>query len=738
MFELGDLTVRYPRHDAAGDGGARTAIGAEAAIGLEIFPTELADHLAPPRDRLPGDAARHHPDTGPARHIEPLAAVARAGDPVPEPFAGVRTLRRTATTAALRLRAQRATTTDTGTETTTDTGTEIVTELSDGQGLLVVHRLTHRPGDPFIRIRTRAANEGDRPFALDLISSFTLGGITPFAADDAPGRLVVHRIRSAWSAEARLVSATAEQLHLERPWVNIGTVAERFGAPGSMPAAGWMPWLAVEDTEAGVVWGVQLAAGGPWQLELLRSRDGLAIGGGPADHDFGHWRRTLSPGESYEAPEAVVTAVHGDLDALCARLTRAWAGHPRPGPERTSSLPAMFNEYATTWGNPTHDRILALADRLQSSGVRYFVIDCGWFSEPGEDWGRSHGDWTPSAERFPHGLAETARQLRERGFVPGLWWEPETTGELSRAYKDASRHIAYDGVPVHVSARRFLDLRRPEVAEPLLDRMTALLSEGGFGYLKIDYNAHLGPGDDGEGLRELTAASRGFIARLSARLPDLVIENCAGGGHRIDPAYAALTAVSSGSDAFEAREAPAIAAGLQRVLLPRQSLVWATVRADDSDAALVYKLAAGFLGRICLSGDPDRLDERQWALVREALDLYGRAAPLIDDGTTRQGGTRGAALRNAVGWQSVVRLSPDGRRALVVLHAFADPDESLSVTLPDEGVKAGVGSGADRGAAWTLDAWLLADGTGALSLAGDRLRWQRPPEWSGAVALLSR
>ncbi|MES4901670.1 MULTISPECIES: glycoside hydrolase family 36 protein [unclassified Streptomyces] len=718
MYELGDLTVRYPRQGAAGDGGAG------AVVGLEIFPTALADRLAPPRDRLQEDAARHHPDTGPARHIEPLAAVARAGDPVPEPFAGVRTLRRTATTAALRLRAQRHA------EAVAEAATEIVTELSDGRGLLVAHRLTHRPGDPFVRIRTSATNEGDRPFALDLISSFTLGGITPFAADDAPGRLLVHRVRSAWSAEARLVSDTVEQLHLERPWVNIGTVAERFGAPGSMPAAGWMPWLAVEDTEAQVVWGVQLAAGGPWQLELLRSRDGLAIGGGPADHDFGHWRRTLAPGESYEAPEAVITAVHGDLDALCDRLTRAWADHPRPGPERTSPLPAMFNEYATTWGNPTHDRILALADRLQGSGVRYFVIDCGWFSEPGEDWGRSHGDWTPSAERFPHGLAETARQLRERGFVPGLWWEPETTGELSRAYEDASRHIAYDGVPAHVSARRFLDLRRPEVAEPLLDRMTALLSEGGFGYLKIDYNAHLGPGDDGEGLRRLTAASRDFIARLSARLPDLVIENCAGGGHRIDPAYAGLTAVSSGSDAFEAREAPAIAAGLQRVLLPRQSLVWATVRADDSHTALVYKLAAGFLGRICLSGDPDRLDQRRWALVREALDLYGQAAPLIDDGTTRQGGTRGAALRNAGGWQSVVRLSPDGRRALVVLHAFADPDESLSVRLPDEESAGGGG--------WTLDASLLADGTGALSLAGDRLRWQRPPAWSGAVALLSR
>ncbi|MDW6063054.1 hypothetical protein SAZ11_39885 [Streptomyces sp. FXJ1.4098] len=161
MFELGDLTVRYPRHDAAGDGDAGAAVEAGAVIGLEIFPTALADRLAPPRDRLPEDAARHHPDTGPARHIEPLAAVARAGDPVPEPFAGVRTLRRTATTAALRLRAQRHTEAvteaaaqaateiagQTVTESAASPATEIVTELSDGQGLLVVHRLTHRPGD---------------------------------------------------------------------------------------------------------------------------------------------------------------------------------------------------------------------------------------------------------------------------------------------------------------------------------------------------------------------------------------------------------------------------------------------------------------------------------------------------------------------------------------------------------------------------------------------------------------
>ncbi|WP_405730864.1 alpha-galactosidase [Streptomyces sp. NBC_01537] len=692
MRTWGDITLRFP-----------TADPSTGAPGLELLPTAFAHRAQPPRSRIDEPAARHHPDTGPARSVEPLASAARAGDPLHEPFAGARTLRRSATESALRLRSQQ-----------TDDDNAVTTELATGDGLALVHRITRHDG--FVRIRTTAVNEGDQPLTLDLLTSFTLTGITPFAADDAPapGRLVVHRIRSAWSAEARPVSDPVERLGLERPYVNIGTVAERFGCAGSMPAAGWMPFVAVEDTEAGVIWGAQLAAGGPWQLELIRGRDGLAISGGPADRDLGGGRIVLGPGESYEAPEAVVSVVQGGLDELCARLTAAQSGHPRPGLER--GLPIQFNEYATTWGNPTHDRVLALADRLQGTGVRYFTVDCGWFSDPGSNWWSSHGDWEPSTVRFPGGLAATARALRERGFVPGLWWEPETTGELSKAYADPEPHVHRDGAPVHVSARRFLDLRRPEVTEPLLDRMAAVLKD--FGYLKIDYNANLVA--EGAVVREVTAASQDFIRALSARLPHLVIENCSGGGHRISPAYAALTAVSSGSDAFEAREAPVIAANLQRVLLPRQSLVWATVRAEDTESDLVYKLAAGFLGRLCLSGDPDLLDEAGWQRVTEALTLYQRAAPVIDAGISHHSGTRPAdAMRNPTGWQSVLRVSADGTQALAVLHAFADPGGSPTVDLPP--------------GHWTVSGALGSP----LSVAGTRLRWQSPQPWSGAVALLS-
>ncbi|MFJ4845023.1 MULTISPECIES: alpha-galactosidase [unclassified Streptomyces] len=673
MYAWGDLTVRCPA-----DRGVRA---------LELLPTALAARAA----------------TGDGRAAEPLATAARAGDMATEPHVAARTLRRGTTAAAVRERAHEA------------ADDAVTTELATDDGLVLHHRIVR--GDRFVRVRTSAVNEGDRPQTLEMLSSFTLGGLTAFAAEDAEapeteGRYVVHRLRCARGAEARLVSEPVERLGLEGPRDgDAGTVAERFGATGLLPVAGWLPFLAVEDTVAGVLWGVQLAASGPWQLEVLRSGAGLAIGGGPADAAFGGWRRTLPPGGRLDAPEAVLSVVRGGLDELCHRLTSAQSGHPRPGAE--TSLPVGF-----VVDDPGHDRALALADRLAGTPVRTVTLGPGWYGDPGTDADRTHGDWEPSAARFPDGLAATARALRERGFVPGLWWAPETTGELSKRHATEDGHVAGEDGPAAAAGRRLLDLRRPDVAEPLLDRMTAVLRD--FGHVSVDCGAD--PALDGETARQLGDAAVSFLTALAARLPDLVIENRAG-GHRVTPAYTAVTALSCGAGAVDAREVPVVAANLHRVLLPRQSVVPVELAAEDDDRTLVSRLAAGFLGRMCLTGDPARLDAGRWALVRRALALYERAAPVIADGISRHGGTRAAdAAGNATGSQSVLRVSPDGLRALAVLHTFGDPGDSAGLVLP-EGL-------------WTVDAALTPFGA-PLSLAGARLRWHHPGPWAGAVALLS-
>ena len=98
---------------------------------------------------------------------------------------------------------------------------------------------------------------------------------------------------------------------------------------------------------------------------------------------------------------------------------------------------------------------------------------------------------------------------------------------------------------------------------------------------------------------------------------------------------------------------------------------------------LAYSLAAGFLGRLCLSGEVDQLSDQQWALVQEAIRFYDCIAPIIKRGRSRLHQSIGAAWRHPQGAQVVVRVADSGDHALVVTHTFAAPlPPEITVPLP--------------------------------------------------------
>jgi len=223
----------------------------------------------------------------------------------------------------------------------------------------------------------------------------------------------------------------------------------------------------------------------------------------------------------------------------------------------------------------------------------------------------------------------------------------------------------------------------------MTQKVIDLLEESGFGYLKVDYNETIGLGCEnggaeslGEGLRLQTLGAYRFFEKIRKRLPDLVIENCSSGGHRLEPSMLGLTAMSSFSDAHELVEIPIIAANLHRLMLPRQNQIWAVLHQADSDRRLIYSLAATFLGRMCLSGEIDRLSEDQMQIVRTAQQIYVQVAPIIKNGTSRRFGTTGESWRHPEGWQGVVRVHDNGRFALVVFHVFGNPSTGIQVPLP--------------------------------------------------------
>jgi alpha-galactosidase len=706
-FNVASTTVRYVQ-DAASN-----------RVGLEMFPTSLAGRLVPRRadlhgqpeiDAIPGAAAPT------AENVDSLFHLKIVGDPYPGAFAQGRTMRNSASIDALQFDRQDV------------RDTNVVTRFA-GRECRLEHRLSWHANENAVEITTVFFNDSSHPVTLEMLTSFSLGGITPFDSADASNRLRVHRFRSVWSAEGRLTTETIEQLHLERSWSGSGIFSERFGQIGSMPVRGWFPFVAVEDMQAGVLWGAQLAWAGSWQMEIFRQDDDVCISGGLADREFGHWTTTIAPGQSISTPPATLACVHGDLNDLCCALTSVQhrAADKQPTVER--DLPIVFNEWCTTWGDPSHEKILKIAKRLQGSPVKYLVIDAGWYKSGQGSWDNSHGDWVPSKSLFPDGLAATAAAVKAHGLIPGLWFEMETVGEASMAFALVDHLLQRDGLPITVRSRRFWNLNDPFAVDYLADRLIGLLERCGFGYLKVDYNETIGIGcagaeSLGAGLARQVEGIYRFFDLIRRRMPELVIESCSSGGHRLEPSMIGQTAMSSFSDAHELKEIPIIAANLHQLMLPRQSQIWAVLHRADDDHRLIYSLAATFLGRMCLSGEIDGLTDEQWKLVRRAQSFYRIIWPIIKHGTSRRFGSIGPSWRHPSGWQSVVRVGQGGNSALVVTHTFADSPAEIRTPLP-------------AGQGWRVSDHFGAPDASAL-IRGQELICHIGRPFSAIVTLLSR
>jgi alpha-galactosidase len=609
-------------------------------------------------------------------------------------------------------------------------GTKIITRLASERNYAADHCLTWRTGEQAFTVQTVFYNRSDRPLTLEMLSSFSLGGISPFANDDAPGRLYIHRFRSNWSAEGRAETRLAEDLGLEPSWAHHGVRVERFGQVGSMPVRGFFPWAGVEDRVAGVMWGAHLAVPGSWQMEFFRRDDFLCLSGGLADREFGHWMKTIAPGEQFSSPIAYLSTVRGDLDDLCARLVDMQLPAALAAPESEQDLPVICNEWCTSWGDPRHANLIAMADQLQGSGVKYLVIDAGWYKGDEGVWHLAQGDWNANPRLFPDGLAATARAIRERGLIPGIWFEMEVVGEQSPRFEQDRQHFLHrDGYPITAAGRRFWDFRDPWVIDYLSQKVIGQLCDNGLGYIKVDYNETIGIGCDGadspgEGMRQHLENVQGFLRKMRAELPDLVIENCASGGHRLEPSFMGLTSMASFSDAHETKDIPVIAANLQRLIQPRQSQIWAVLHAADPDQRLIYLLTGGFLGRLCLSGEIPALNTDQWALVKEAIQFYGQIAPIIARGTSRIFQKINPSWQHLQGAQAVLRVAKEEKSAMIVTHSFGFPlPENICIPLP--------------GKNWQV-AGCFPSSTQVPQIEGNQVTYRPSVEWEGSAIYLKQ
>ncbi len=565
-------------------------------------------------------------------------------------------------------------------------GNAVTTVLTDENKNCYTHVLSYAPETGVFSTYVRYFNGSDAIRMLEMLSSFSLSGITSLSGGGKNSMgLTLYRMTSAWSRECRLKAESFSSLGFDMSWARYGVKVEKFGQIGSMPNRGYYPFAAIGDRKYCL--GVQIEAPYSWQLELYEEKESCALSGGLGDYEFAHWRKEILPGESFESDKAYFT-VQRNFNAVCNALVHE-QDRTLCVPASEEEMPVMFNEYCATWGNPTEELMLSMMDALKPfPQIKYFVIDSGWYKPEDRGWCNAIGDWNINRSIFPD-LRMISDKAKERGMKAGIWYEFEVAGRDSETFYQEDMLLHRDGHVLTSKNRRFLDLRTDAAERFLQEKLLKQLKESGFEYIKIDYNDNIGMGCDsedgsafGEGGRQVTEASLEWLEKLKEEIDGLVIENCSSGGSRIEPKRMGMVSMCSFSDAHECPEIPLVAANVSRVIPARQSQIWAVLREGESDSRTIYSLCAAMLGRICLSGDILKLTPAKISLVQRGLSFYESIKEVVRYGDILKTDSTVEYYREPKGRQ--VYVKEYGGKKLVIVHFLDDESE---VRLPLKGYR---------------------------------------------------
>ena len=484
-----------------------------------------------------------------------------------------------------------------------------------------------------VRSFAEVTNISEEEQTIDYISSFTFFGLA--------------RTNGAWDKETYL-SIPHSGCHGELQWkknsiyqlglskYNLGCTKKlcwsQTGTWSSSEQAPMAVWENPGENEA-FCW--QIENNGSWFFEVGHAapEEGLYLQLCGPDYEHNHFLKTLKQGETFVSVPVACSVADGGFDEVIGEMTKYRRNIRRKNADN-EELPVIFNDYMNClFADPTTEKELPLIDAAAEAGAEYFVVDAGWFSElEGGDgaWWSSIGVWKESSWRFPKGFIEVMDYIRSKGMKPGLWIEIEGIGPDSEIGKTLPEDWFFQirGKRTIEHYRWQLDFRNPEVRKFADDTIDEIINKYDLKYLKVDYNINAGLGTDlnaesvGSGLLGHCRAYLEWLDAFLERHPDVVIENCASGGQRMDYAMLSRLSIQSTSDQTHYELYPSISTMAGSAVTPEQAAVWSYPHYEADEEEAVFNMVNAMLGRVHQSGFLNQLPEANFERVKEGIACY--------------------------------------------------------------------------------------------------------------------
>lgn len=251
----------------------------------------------------------------------------------------------------------------------------------------------------------------------------------------------------------------------------------------------------------------------------------------------------LEPEECFTAPEVILVYSGEGLGKMTRTYHDLYRNHLIRSPYLHRERPILINNWEATYFEFDDKKLLDIAREASKLGIEMLVMDDGWFGKRNSD-DSSLGDWVVNEEKINGGLHKLAEDVKKTGMKFGIWVEPEMISPDSDLYKEhPDWAIQIPGREITQSRAQYvLDLSRDEVVDEVYEKIADVLKSADISYVKWDMNRQLTtmgscglPADrQGELYHRYVLGVYKMQERLLQDFPELLLENCSGGGARFD------------------------------------------------------------------------------------------------------------------------------------------------------------------------------------------------------------